>query len=68
VSTKAGELPYDVHGRLVKVLADRSFIRGQHSLVWDGRDNGSNPVASGVYFYRLDAGDQVLTRKMLLLK
>jgi hypothetical protein len=41
---------FDVSGRLVRTLADRSFEAGNHTLVWDGADNAGRPVARGVYF------------------
>jgi hypothetical protein len=59
---------YDATGRLVRVLADGRHAAGPQAEVWDARDDSGKPVASGVYFYRLDTGTNVLTRKMLLLK
>ncbi|EFK96755.1 hypothetical protein LDC_1215, partial [sediment metagenome] len=41
---------------------------GTHSLIWNGIDSRGRPVASGVYFYRLTAGNTVLTRKLVVLK
>jgi len=41
---------YDVTGRLVRTLADRSFQAGEHSLVWDGTNDQGSVVARGVYF------------------
>jgi hypothetical protein len=60
---------YDVTGRLVRTLerAERR-VAGDHSVVWDGRDNRGRAVASGVYFYRLNAGRSSESRKMTLLK
>jgi hypothetical protein len=46
---------YDVTGRLVRTLADRTFQPGSdYSLTWDGSDNGGNQVARGVYFARIE--------------
>ncbi len=59
---------YNVMGQRVKVLVDRHEPAGFHQVVWDGRDFGGGRVASGVYLYRLEAGQTVLTRRMLLLK
>lgn len=41
---------------------------GSHSITWDGTDNSGTQVASGVYFYRLDAGEKSATKKMMMLK
>jgi subtilisin-like proprotein convertase family protein len=59
---------FDVKGRLVRRLVDRSFAAGRHSLVWDGRDESQSEAASGVYFARLLATDHKTTDKMLLVR
>ena len=41
---------FDVSGRLVRLLADRSFAPGKYSLTWDGADAEGRQVARGVYF------------------
>ena len=50
---------YDASGRLVRTLIDRVFPAGPHAVEWDGRDESSHPVASGVYFARLRAAGGV---------
>jgi hypothetical protein len=59
---------YNVRGELVRVLVDRYQAAGRHEAVWDGRNSRGESVASGVYLYRIVAGDYVDTRKMTLLK
>jgi hypothetical protein len=59
---------YDVAGRLVARLVDEERAAGRYSVVWNGRSGNGDPVGSGVYFYRLTAGNDTLTRKMVLLK
>jgi hypothetical protein len=59
---------YNLEGRLVKSLFDTEFEGGVKTVTWDGRDSRGNPVSSGVYFYRLRAGGDVMTKKMILLK
>jgi hypothetical protein len=49
----------DANGRLVRTLTDRVLPAGPHALKWDGRDESSHPVASGVYFARLRAAGGV---------
>jgi len=52
----------------VKTLLDENLSAGNHRLVWDGHDDSGLPVASGIYLYKLDAGRQSQSRRMLLLK
>jgi len=59
---------YDVSGRLVRVLVNESRSAGNHRVEWDGRDGRGSSVASGVYFYRLQAGEFSATRKMVMLR
>jgi hypothetical protein len=60
---------YNVRGQLVRVLLDEKRQAGLHKdVVWDGRNGAEETVASGIYFYRLVAGDYRNTKKMVLLK
>ncbi|MBD3258923.1 T9SS type A sorting domain-containing protein, partial [candidate division GN15 bacterium] len=59
---------YNTLGQRVTTLVDESLPAGYHEIEWDGTDMSGNPVASGIYFYRLEAGDFVQSRKMMLLK
>jgi len=54
---------FNVLGQTVATLVDERLEAGAHSLVWD-----ASGQASGVYLYRLSAGEFVETKKMLLLK
>lgn len=65
---KARLAVYNVIGELVAVLLDGTAGAGNHMLMWNGRDAAGTPVSSGVYFYRLSAASQTLTRRMVLLK
>jgi len=59
-----------MRGRLVKTLLDgsREFGAGIHSVVWDGRDYTGREVSSGIYLYRMVAGEYVSVRRMVLMK
>lgn len=59
---------FNILGQSVIVLNDEELPAGYHNTVWNGVDNGGTPVASGIYFYRIDYDNQNQTRKMLLLK
>ena len=59
---------YNVTGRKVATLVDEFLSAREHTVTWDGCDDNQQSLASGVYFYRLDAGDQRASRKMVLLR
>ncbi|UCF79297.1 MAG: T9SS type A sorting domain-containing protein [Candidatus Eiseniibacteriota bacterium] len=59
---------FDATGRPVRTLVDAHREPGSYSELWDGRAEDGRELPSGVYFYRLEAGDFVATRKMVLLK
>ena len=59
---------YDVAGRRVATVASGARARGGHEFAWDGTDDAGKRVSNGVYFYRLRAGNQVLTRKLLVVR
>jgi hypothetical protein len=59
---------YNVRGQRVKTLHSGKMKPGYNDLKWRGRDNRDNPVASGIYFYRVKAGTNLHTGKLMLLK
>lgn len=59
---------YNVLGQKVRLLLNEYQLAGRKNVIWDAKDNEDQEVASGVYFYTLEAGDSVKTRKILMLK
>lgn len=60
---------YDVRGSLVKTLVNEPLNAGNHSVVWQGRDERGQQVASGLYFYHIRIGKQFeQVRRMMLVK
>lgn len=59
---------HNTAGSLVTLLFEGSMPQGIHTLSWDGRDNVGKEVPSGIYFFRLTAGNSVVARKMVVLK
>jgi len=59
---------YNLKGQKVKTLLCEYKENGKHTVNWDGRDNSNTAVPSGLYFYKLTAGKDTVTKKMLLLK
>jgi len=67
-AVKARLRVYNVAGRLVRTLVDGTLDAGSHRIAWDGTDDRGVPVASGVYFYRLETDVGNIARKMILLR
>lgn len=59
---------FNITGQRVTTLIDSYLETGEHAVFWDGRDQSGNAVASGIYFYRLEADGFAVTKKMVLLK
>lgn len=59
---------YNLLGETVRVLENEYLPPGRYETTWDGDDATGQPAASGMYFYRLNAGNYSETRKMLLMK
>ncbi|NNE43087.1 MAG: choice-of-anchor D domain-containing protein [Gemmatimonadetes bacterium] len=58
----------DVSGRRVRQLAAAPYASGEHRIVWDGRDDSGRRGAAGIYFVRLQVGEETWTRKVVLLR
>jgi hypothetical protein len=59
---------YSTEGRLVRTLVNGEATPGSHNVIWNGLSNSGTAVATGVYFYRLQAGDFSAIQKMVYLK
>jgi flagellar hook assembly protein FlgD len=59
---------YDLRGRLIRTLVDEEKPPGTYQVHWNGRDDMGTKVPSGVYLYRITAGDFISTRKMVMMK
>ena len=67
----AGQVRIDIYnllGQRVRRLLDERRAPGLHKVRWSGTDDRRSPVSSGVYFYRLTAGDLVETRRCMLIR
>ncbi len=58
----------DLNGRVVRTLVNEEQRSGSHTVMWEGRDDRGEAVASGVYFYVLDFRGEQRSRKLVLLK
>jgi hypothetical protein len=59
---------HNVLGQVIRTLVDQAMPAGDHSVEWDATDLHGRPVASGIYFYRMIAGEASFTRKMTLIQ
>jgi immune inhibitor A len=59
---------FAVEGRLIRTLENKTLSGGFKEVEWDGKDWRGNPVSSGVYLYRLKAGNHVIAKKMVLVR
>ena len=59
---------YDMLGNVVSNLVNTNQSSGYKSIQWDATNNQGEPVSAGVYLYKIQAGDFVDTKKMILLK
>jgi len=68
-STENTELViYNIKGQKVKQLVSDQLSAGQHSVVWNGKDDNGKSVSSGIYFYKLKTDSVKKTKKMVLVK
>ncbi len=58
----------DIEGRCVKRILGQELAAGAHSAVWDGRDDGSRRLATGVYFIRLERAGEVDVRRLTVIQ
>lgn len=59
---------YNITGSLTTTLVDDNLSAGNYDVVWDGSDKNGTEVASGIYFYRLMTDEEVVSKKMLLIR
>ncbi len=59
---------YNVKGQLVRKLVNDVKAAGEHTVVWNGKDNNGRAVSSGVYYYKMTTGKYSSTKKMILMK
>jgi hypothetical protein len=59
---------YDISGSLVRTLVNDNRPAGEYNVAWNGLNDNGTLVSSGVYIYRLEAGNFTQTRRMVMLK
>lgn len=69
--TQAGAVTLEVfnsRGQKVKTLVSETQTAGTHTVEWNGTDDSSNAVSSGMYFYKMKTGTTEVAKKMILMK
>jgi len=59
---------YNLLGQRVKIILDQRESAGHKRVIWDGKNEKGEMLSSGIYFYRIEAGEFAQTNKMVLLK
>ncbi len=59
---------YNVKGQLVRTLINDVKAAGNHTVVWNGKDNNGRSVSSGIYYYKMNTGKYSSTKKMIMMK
>jgi hypothetical protein len=59
---------YNVAGQVVRTLVNGTQPAGEWNIVWDGKDDHTQPVSNGVYFYSLKAGGKTIGKRMVLIQ
>ncbi len=59
---------YTIRGQLIRTLVDEEKVPGEYTIQWDGKNEQGETAGSGIYIYRLQAGDFSSTKKMVVVK
>jgi len=59
---------YNMLGKEVRNLVEAREVAGHHEITWNSKNETGDSVASGLYFYRMKAGEFEMTRKLMLMK
>lgn len=59
---------YDLRGRRIRNLRSGPAAAGKNEVTWDGRDDSGRSMGSGIYLYRLEVGNRIETKRMVMLK
>jgi len=68
VDSKVSLKIYNIAGQLVRTVVNQTMPAGNHTVTWDGTNSSGDKVASGIYFYRLNADSFSKTMKMVMTK
>jgi flagellar hook assembly protein FlgD len=58
----------DRHGALIRRISDQEYIKGEHVIYWDGRNEANAIVASGIYMVRVKTGGKTTVQKIAVIR
>ncbi|MCK5076932.1 MAG: T9SS type A sorting domain-containing protein, partial [Calditrichia bacterium] len=67
-NSKVELIIFNTLGQKIKTLVQKNQEAGTHHIHWNGLNSNNDKVSSGIYYYRLKAGKNFATGKMLLIK
>lgn len=67
-STEVSLQIYNLLGQLVRTLVDEKQMAGNYAVIWDGKEENGQLVASGIYVYKIHTKAFVKTKKMVLIR
>ncbi len=59
---------YNMEGKLINEVVNALYEAGDHSFMWDGKNDSGIPISSGVYLYQVQFDNSILTKKMIYIK
>ena len=59
---------FNIKGQKIKTIVNEKINKGKHTVFWNGKDSNNENVASGLYFFKLKAGKDIVIKKMILLE
>jgi flagellar hook assembly protein FlgD len=59
---------YNLNGQQIRDLLHEHRVAGEHTVTWDGRGERGATTASGVYFIRFEAGNEMKVSKVMLVR
>ena len=58
---------YDVFGKRIRQLINKTEVEGQHSDIWDGKNENGQDVTNGIYFYQIRFKDEMIIKKVVIM-
>ncbi len=57
---------FNIRGQRIKTLINKNISKGNHEVIWSGKNNNGNNVKPGIYFYNIKAGNTSVTKRLII--